>query len=144
MFRTIRTRQGLIGAAAALGMVAAGAVGGVAIADDSAIKSHAPHAQASALVDRDGSRPHSKGIKSLTKPTTGVYCVTFDDATQIKVNRSTPTATLWATEGGTPWQYQIFLNTYPTKACGNAADTLTVFIGHGSGPADSPFFLFVP
>ncbi|MGR4877941.1 hypothetical protein ACIPUC_00655 [Streptomyces sp. LARHCF249] len=144
MFKTIRTRRGLVGAAAALGMLAAAAAGGVAIADNSTIKAKAPHAQASALVNTDGSRLYSQGIKSLTRPQTGVYCVTFDDATQIKVDRSTPTATLFGNEGTSPWQYQIFLNTYPTTPCGKAADTLTVYTGNGSGPADSPFFLFVP
>ncbi|MFF1496934.1 hypothetical protein [Streptomyces sp. NPDC058304] len=103
MFKTIRTRRGLVGTAAALGVLAAGVVGGVAIADDSTVKAKAPHAQASALVNTDGSRLYSKGIKSLTKPKTGEYCVTFDDATGIKVDRSTPVATLYAIEGTAPW-----------------------------------------
>lgn len=144
MFKSIGTRRGLVGMAAALGVLAAGVVGGVAIADDSTVKAKAPHAQASGLVNTDGSRLYSKGIKSLTKPRTGNYCVTFDDATGIVVDRSTPAATLYGQEGSSTSGRSILLATYPTDACGRAADTLTVFTTANNAMADSPFFLLVP
>ncbi|MCX5377007.1 hypothetical protein [Streptomyces sp. NBC_00091] len=39
----------------------------------------APHAQASALVEYDGTVSQSSGIKSVTKPGTGVNCIKFTD-----------------------------------------------------------------
>ncbi|MCX5377577.1 hypothetical protein [Streptomyces sp. NBC_00091] len=146
MFKTNRTRRGIIGTAAALGVLAAGVAGGVAIADDAAIKALAPYAQASAKVNADGTREQSQGIKSLTRPanTNGVYCVTFDDVKKIKVSRSTPTATLSSVPGSNPSGYNVLLSTAPTSPCGNAADTLTVYIYSAQGTVNYPFFLVVP
>ncbi|MEV0774506.1 hypothetical protein ACIBLA_35640 [Streptomyces sp. NPDC050433] len=141
MLKTIRSRRGAIGTAAALSLLAAGAVAGAAIADDAAVAAKAPHAMASALINADGTRTQSKGIKSSTKVATGTYCITFDDVTRIDVSRSTPVATL-VTSGGP--QYAINLATYPTPQCGNAADALTVYTGERLLMTDAPFMLLVP
>ncbi|MFD6343295.1 hypothetical protein ACFWF9_01030 [Streptomyces roseolus] len=141
MFKTIKARRGIIGSAAALGLLAAGAVAGVAIADDAAVRAKAPYAMASAQINADGTRAQSKGIKSSTKVATGTYCVTFDDATRIDVSRSTPVATL-VTSGGP--QYAINLATYPTASCDYAADALTVYTGERLLLTDAPFMLLVP
>ncbi|MGW7312314.1 hypothetical protein [Streptomyces sp. NPDC054865] len=141
MFKTIKARRGIVGTAAALSLLAAGAVAGVAIADDAAVKAKAPYAMASALINADGTRGQSKGIKSSTKAATGTYCITFDDITRIDVSRSTPVATL-VTSGGP--QYAINLATWPTPSCGDAPDTLTVFTGERLLLADAPFMLLVP
>ncbi|MGP3684637.1 hypothetical protein ACTVZO_07975 [Streptomyces sp. IBSNAI002] len=68
--------------------------------------------------------------------------MTFDDAANIKVARSTPVATLYGHEGTSPWGWTVYVNTQPSIACGGAANTLTVFTGSNSGPADYP--LLVP
>lgn len=141
MFKTIKARRGIVGTAAALSLLAAGAVAGVAIADDAAVKAKAPYAMASAQINADGTRAQSKGIKSSTKVATGIYCVTFDDATRIDVSRSTPVATL-ITSGGP--EYAINLRTSPSPECGNAADTLSVYTGERNLQADAPFMLLVP
>ncbi|MET9674644.1 hypothetical protein ABZY68_16330 [Streptomyces sp. NPDC006482] len=143
MLKTITSRRGIVGTAAALSLLAAGAAGGVALADDAAVKAKAPYAQASAQVNRDGTRVQSKGIKSIAHPQDGAYCVTFDDATRIDVSRSTPVATL-ASDGGTSWG-TIMVRTTPSGECGNAADTVTVITGIGAESyRDEPFFLLVP
>ncbi|MEU9204280.1 hypothetical protein [Streptomyces sp. NPDC048332] len=141
MFKTIKARRGIIGTAAALSLLAAGAVAGVAIADDAAVAAKAPYAMASAQINADGSRAQSKGIKSSTRAGTGIYCVTFDDATRIDVSRSTPVATLITTGGP---EYAINLRTTPSPECGDAADTLTVYTGERNLMADAPFMLLVP
>lgn len=141
--RSIKLSKPVV-ACGVLAAVAAGVMGGEALADDSTVKALAPYAQASGLFNPDGTRLYSKGIKSFSKPRTGAYCVTFDDATRINVARSTPVATLYGVEGTHPWGWTVYTATQPTATCNNAADTLTVFVGSNSGAADSPFFLVVP
>ncbi|MFE9045968.1 hypothetical protein ACFYOG_34370 [Streptomyces sp. NPDC007818] len=141
MFKTIKARRGIVGTAAALSLLGAGAVAGVAIADDAAVKAKAPYAMASAQINADGTRAQSKGIKSSTRIDTGIYCVKFDDATKIDVSRSTPVATIVTTGGP---QYAINLRTSPSPECGNAADTLTVYTGERNLMVDTPFMLLVP
>ncbi|MEU9376518.1 hypothetical protein AB0D94_22475 [Streptomyces sp. NPDC048255] len=141
MRTSLRTPRGVITAAAVVAALAAGTAGGIALADDSPIKALAPHAQASAQINADGTRAQSQGIKSSTRAATGIYCVTFDDATRINVSRSTPVATL-VTSGGP--QYAINLRTSPSPECGDAANTLTVYTGERNLLVDAPFMLLVP
>jgi hypothetical protein len=141
MRTSLRTPRGVITAAAVFAALAAGTAGGVALADNSSVRALAPYAQASAQINADGTRAQSKGIKSSTKVATGIYCVTFDDATRIDVSRSTPVATL-ITSGGP--QYAINLRTTPSPECGNAADTVTVYTGERNLQVDAPFMLLVP
>ncbi|WP_433887786.1 hypothetical protein [Streptomyces sp. CA-111067] len=136
--RSIKLSKPVV-ACGALAVVAAAVMGGVAVADDSAIKTKAPHAQAAAFVNTDGTRLHSKGIKSLTHPQTGVYCVAFDADTGIVVNRSTPVATLHAIPGTSPWGWTVYATTTPTSLCGDGE--LTMYTGSNSGPVDHPFYL---
>lgn len=132
------------GVLAAVAAVAAGVMGGMAVADDATVKALAPYAQASGLFNPDGTRLYSKGIKSFTKVNPGEYCVTFDDVTRINVARSTPVATLYPVGGTAPWGWTVYTATQPTATCNNAADAITVYVGSNSGPADNPFFLVVP
>lgn len=93
-------------------------------------------------MDTNGTRLHSKGIKSLTHPQTGVYCMAFDADTGIVVERSMPVATLYAIPGTSPWGWTVYATTKPTGVCGDTE--LTVYTGSNNGPADSPFFIVVP
>jgi hypothetical protein len=144
MRTSLRTPRGVITAAAVVAALAAGTAGGVALADDSAVKALSPHAQASAWIRADGSRAQSQGIASVTKPDVGVYCVRFDDATRIQVGRSTPQATLSLGSQGKPWGSSVLVAAAPTAACGNATDALTVLTGGPNGPLDHDFVLAVP
>ncbi|MER7397542.1 hypothetical protein ABT381_18760 [Streptomyces sp. NPDC000151] len=145
MRKSIRTPRGVIATIAAFGVLAMGVVGGVAIADDSPVKAQAPHARASALVNENGTRKQSQGIKAINKPGAGVYCVTFDDAAKIDVARSTPVATMAPETHGKPWGHTVVLSTAPSASCGSAADTLTVYTGNSQyGLHDYAFFLVVP
>ncbi|MGW7276522.1 hypothetical protein ACWGH5_39265 [Streptomyces sp. NPDC054864] len=144
MLKTIRSRRGAIGTGAALALLAAGAAGGVALADDAAVRAKAPHAQASAQINGDGTRNQSKGIQSVDRVAAGTYCVKFDDDTRIDVSRSTPVATLVA-DSRTPF-LSILVTTKPSPACGNDADALTVYTGRPANntPEDGSFMLLVP
>ncbi|MEO3855345.1 hypothetical protein [Acrocarpospora sp. B8E8] len=101
-----------------------------------------PYAQASAKVAADGTLVQSKGVKSLTKPAAGVYCVSFLNPS-LKVDRLTPVATLVAT-GATPWGI-VMARTTPSVECGNRVGTLTVYTGTAAvGRSDLPFYLVIP
>jgi hypothetical protein len=144
MFKRLKTRRGKYIAVTGIGTLLAGAAAGVAFAAGPNYLALAPHAQASAVVNFDGTIYTSQGVKQVTKPSTGVYCLTFDDSRRIAVARSTPSATLFASEGSSPAGYNVLLNTTPTKACGQAADTLTVFTFSPQGAVDYPFSVVVP
>lgn len=143
MIKTITARRGFIGMAAALTLLAGGAAGGVALADNAAIKANAPHARASAKINADGTREQSQGIKSVTKPSTGVTCVTFDDEQKIKVERSTPVATLVG-DRSQFLESSIAIDTGPNSACGAGALTVVTGYNNPSTMFDMPFFLLVP
>ncbi|WP_413753707.1 hypothetical protein NRF20_31170 [Streptomyces sp. R-74717] len=49
--------------------------GGMAIAAPAATSSQAPHVQAGALINADGTVVHSKGVKAVTVAAPHVYCV---------------------------------------------------------------------
>jgi hypothetical protein len=55
--------------------VAASVLAGVAIAAPAGTSSQAPHAQAGALVNADGTIVHSKGVGPVTVQAPHVYCV---------------------------------------------------------------------
>ncbi|MEV0177503.1 hypothetical protein AB0I00_41195 [Streptomyces sp. NPDC050803] len=109
----------------------------------------APFAQAAALVDTDGSLLQAKGIKAVTRPTTGIYCITFKDdrltpdklivqATLIAAGDSTnPTS-------GTPRGSTILVRTHPFADCGNDPAAITVAtMNEANDLFDLPFFVTV-
>lgn len=129
--------------AAASGVIAFTAVAGTTAASASTPgPARAPYAQASALVGADGSVFQAKGIQSVTKPQTGVYCIKFTDP-RLDPQKLTPVATLGAT-GSTPWDAQVLIRTDPSTQCGNATDTVTVYTGTSAGFMDLPFYFLVP
>ncbi|GAA1004478.1 hypothetical protein Aple_071820 [Acrocarpospora pleiomorpha] len=138
-------KSGVVAGMAVLGLAGAP---GVALADGGPAAHDRPglaavsSAQASAKVAADGTLVQSKGIKSLTKPAAGVYCVRFLDPL-LKVDELTPVATLVAT-GSTPWGI-VMARTTPSVECGNRADTLSVYTGTAAvGRSDLPFYLLIP
>ncbi|MFI6730766.1 hypothetical protein NRF20_00355 [Streptomyces sp. R-74717] len=124
---------------AALGVVAV-ATGGVALAV-TAGRVTAPYAQASALVNADGSVDRAKGIKSVTRaPAAGRFCVQLEDS-RLDVSELTPVATL--TTGGYPGQ--IYVEPGVNPQCGNQKDTILVVTTNWEKGGDyKPFYLLVP
>jgi len=126
------------GIAAAL---AVGATAGVALADSSPNRALAPYAQASAKVFGDGTRDQSKGIKSVSKPAAGTYCIEFDDP-RIDLKRSTPVAT-GVTAPGRRWPGHIMLSDNVGQ-CGNGVNALVVYTGNVNALEDMDFNIVVP
>ncbi|MCX4825706.1 hypothetical protein OG883_38875 [Streptomyces sp. NBC_01142] len=119
--------------------IAATALGGVAWAVAGSVT--APYAQASALVNADGSLDRSKGIKAVTRaPAAGRFCVQLEDS-RLNVAELTPVATL--TTGGYPGQ--IYIEPGLNPQCGNRPDTILVVTTNWQNGGDyKPFFLLVP
>ncbi|MFG2408297.1 hypothetical protein ACGFR8_28935 [Streptomyces brevispora] len=101
----------------------------------------APYAQASALVNADGSLARSKGIKSVTRaPAAGRFCVQLEDS-RLDVNELTPVATL--STGGYPGQ--VYIDPANNGQCGSQKDTILVVTTNWEKAGDyKPFFLLVP
>jgi hypothetical protein len=94
--------------------VAAGAAGGAAIAgggdtndgpgEASASRiggAQARYARLVAVVDRDGSVLRSKGVKAVTNPDPGIYCIRPGKAARIKFGRYVPSVSVeWGNSAG--------------------------------------------
>ncbi|MEU0526216.1 hypothetical protein [Streptomyces niveus] len=137
MFKSKRTRA-IVWTSAALG-VAATAVGGVALAAAGGVT--APYAQASGVINADGSIVRSKGISSVSLgAAAGRFCVKFSDP-RLNVNEITPVATL--TTGGYPGF--IYVHPGATSECGNATDNLLIVTANDQqSGAYKQFSLLVP
>lgn len=115
------------------------ASGGVALAAAGGVD--APYAQASALINANGSIARSKGISGVTlAPATGRFCVRLENP-QLDVTRLTPVATL--TTGGYPGQ--VYVEPGLNPQCGNRRDTiLVVTTDSRDAGVYKPFYLMVP
>lgn len=130
--RVVACVAGVVGVAAlTTGGVALAAVGGV----------NAPYAQASALINADGSIARSKGVAAVTlPPASGRFCVRLSDP-RLDVNELTPVATL--TTSGYPGL--IYIEPGLNPQCGNRSDTILVVTTNTQNAGGyKPFFLTVP
>jgi hypothetical protein len=126
MFKTIKARRGIIGTAAALSLLAAGAVAGVAIADDAAVAAKAPRSPPS-------SRPAARSTRSTCAPPRRLNAATRqtrcpkDAAVHVTSNSG------WAT----------FIVQAPlTTRCGNDPNTISVLsINTANAYGDTAFTL---
>lgn len=97
----------------------------------------APYARAAAVVNADGSLVRSKGVISVTRVSTGAYCVLLEDA-RIDANDTAPIATARA---GATWT--VIIRT-PADECPNTTRYVEV-VGHYQGSrANVPFVVVVP
>lgn len=138
-FTTTRSK---VAVAAALAAVTAAVGTAIAFASTPG-PARSPYAQASALVEADGTLAQSKGIASVEKPSTGAYCIKFTDAARLDPQKITPIAVLGAT-GQTPWDSTIMVRTDPARECGEAANTVAVMTGTANGYMDLPFYIAIP
>jgi hypothetical protein len=136
VFNHRKTRIVAVAAIAAL----TGGITGVAIADETGSKARAPYAQASALIAADGTLRQNKGIKSVSKPSVGRYCITF---TEPRINLKNITAQLTPATPGN-WNTELFAASGPESLCGNDDSTLLVTTGASSNLSDRNFYLYVP
>ncbi|MBT2472141.1 hypothetical protein J7E97_30855 [Streptomyces sp. ISL-66] len=127
--------------AAAAGAVVAGACTMAATPADAG-PARSPYAQAAALVVSNGTLLQAKGIAGVSKPSAGVYCITFTDS-RVEAQEITPVATI-ATGPDTPWGTVVHLATDPTESCGRADNTVTAFTGSAEGLRDNAFYITVP
>lgn len=136
------TRTKIAAAAAAGALVAVAGTVAATAADADAGPAQARYAQASALVVSNGTLMQAKGIAQVSKPSVGVYCITFSDS-HIDSEKTTPVATI-ATGPDTPWGTVVHLATDPTEGCGRAGNTVTAFTGTAEGLRDNAFYITVP
>ncbi|GGX41026.1 hypothetical protein [Streptomyces chryseus] len=102
--------------------------GGMAIAAPSASSSQAPHVQAGALVNADGSVAHSKNVGNVTTAAPHVYCVEIANE-DVDLSRAivavTPRdnvgSTLRAIAGGCANGKGVTVATYSHAGAGQAA-----------------------
>ncbi|MGW7576928.1 hypothetical protein [Streptomyces sp. NPDC054765] len=101
----------------------------------------APYAQASGLINADGTVDRDKGIKSVTRGSTaGRFCVQLDNP-RLNVSELTPVATM--ARGGYPGQ--IYIDSNPASECGNKTDTILIITTNWEKGGDyKPFYLLVP
>lgn len=99
----------------------------------------APHAQAPALIQKDGTLSQSKGIKEVKRVDVGMYCITFKDS-RIDPQKIVPQATLTT---GIPMDSKVLLSTEPTPNCGNDAGTVVAVTGIDTDRADLAFYFTV-
>ncbi|MFD3658445.1 hypothetical protein ACFWBH_01180 [Streptomyces sp. NPDC059999] len=137
MFKTKKAR--VIAWTSGAAVIAATALGGVAMAAIGG--ANAPFAQASAVINADGSVSRSKGVADVwLGPTSGRFCVRLSD-TRLNVNELTPVATL--DTGG--WPGRIYIENRTSSQCNNRADTiLVVTTNQNEGGDYKPFSLLVP
>lgn len=102
-------------------------------------KATAPYAQASAVINSDGSINRAKGIANVTKLTTGRYCVELEDK-DLDLTKLTPVATLQYTS----FEYGIRISFWPHPECGGRKDTIHVITGMPNKWEDLAFSLVVP
>ncbi|GAA3613167.1 hypothetical protein GCM10022419_117800 [Nonomuraea rosea] len=120
--------------------IAAGALAVAAVLTPAAARADTPYAQASAMVEADGSVARSEHVTDAWHPRRGTYCVTVDDT----VDLTGPIA-FHATVAGQydhPRSLSVELD---SSACGYHAErTIAVFsrLAYGS-PADAGFYLTV-
>ncbi|MFF7050136.1 hypothetical protein ACFY94_17425 [Streptomyces griseorubiginosus] len=127
---------------AALAAAAGGVFAGFAVAAPGATTQvTAPYAQASGLINADGTLDRAKGIKSVTRGSiAGRFCVQLTDS-RLDVSELTPVATL--AMGGYPGQ--IYVDSAPAAQCGNQKDTILVVTTNWDKGGDyKPFYLLVP
>jgi hypothetical protein len=125
---------------AGLTLLTIGGATGVALA--ASIRAQAPHTQASAYVNIDGTIARQRNIAEVTHPSMGIYCVRVSDP-QIDIARTIPSVSLlW--EKGQINAAQIFVTANPAQECGNRADTITVRGHDGQFPKNVPFTLAIP
>ncbi|MEV7966905.1 hypothetical protein AB0O34_13110 [Sphaerisporangium sp. NPDC088356] len=128
----------LVGAAA--GLVAGVAwTGGAEAAISAVTKATAPYAQAAAVVNSDGSINRAKGIKAVTKPAVGQYCVELEDK-DLDVTKLVPSATLQYTS----FEYGIRVSMWPDPVCGTRRDTFLVITGMPNKWEDRAFSIVIP
>ncbi|WP_219508966.1 hypothetical protein [Nonomuraea ceibae] len=98
----------------------------------------APHAQATAQVNANGTIENSKNVTGVTKVSTGKYCVKLHR--DINAARAVPVATLRATAD---WRSEIYTNV-DSSHCAGHPNAIFVYTGKNGAAADEPFFLLVP
>jgi hypothetical protein len=102
-------------------------------------KATAPYAQAAAVVNADGSINRAKGIKAVTKPAVGQYCVELEDK-DLDITKLVPSATLQYTS----FEYGIRVSMWPDPACGTRKDTFLVITGMPNKWEDRAFSIVIP
>lgn len=109
----------------------------------------APFSQASALVEFNGTTSQAKGIKSVTKPQAGIYCIKFTD-NRLDPQKLIPTATIAAMgsyvgePGATPNGSTLMIRTDPFKECGDDPEAITVITSNADNNyADTGFYFTV-
>ncbi|EPH40214.1 hypothetical protein ABT390_16625 [Streptomyces aurantiacus] len=122
MFKARKTRvMALTGAGLA---VAATVLAGAAVAAPDASTSQAPHAQAGAQINADGTVVHSKGVKGVTA-SGHVYCVEIENE-DVDLSRAIVTATPRNTPGST-------LRVIPGNCAGGKGITVGTYDPSGGG-----------
>ncbi|WP_405148740.1 hypothetical protein OG589_12175 [Sphaerisporangium sp. NBC_01403] len=125
---------------AAVSLVAGVAWTGIAGAAIPAVtRATAPYAQAAAVVNSDGSINRAKGIKAVTKPAVGHYCVELED-TDLDITKLVPVATLQYTS----FEYGIRVSMWPDPSCGTRKDTFLVITGIPNKWEDRAFSIVIP
>lgn len=139
MFKNKRIR-GVVWAGAALSLAAGGAGVGMAFAvPPGSAKATAPYAQAAAVVNANGTVDRSKGIKAVTKPAVGRYCLELEDDS-LDVSKLVPIAT--AQLYG--FEHDVQVTTAPNSECGSDPHTFLVGTGKPNVWVDMAFTFLVP
>lgn len=137
MFQHRKTRIAALAVAAA---VTAG-IAGVAVAAEVGGTARAPYAEATALIGGDGKLYQSKGIESVTKVDTGIYCVRL---TEPRLNVDTNITAQVTPAAPAPFGTDAYPASGRVPQCNNDLRTLAVVTAHNGQYADQPFYLYVP
>ncbi|MFI6695106.1 hypothetical protein ACIBLA_25805 [Streptomyces sp. NPDC050433] len=132
-----RKSKVLAGVSASIALAAAAA--GIAFAAAPGAPASAPHAQAAAWVNSDGTVRYSQGIAQVTHPSTGRYCVTLSDVKDI--NAVIPVATLVHAANGS--SITLTRNAPPQNLCNGTPDTILVNTHDKDGAFQNYSFDFV-
>ncbi|MEU7039341.1 hypothetical protein ABZ958_37685 [Streptomyces sp. NPDC046237] len=121
------------------GLTLAAIAGGIAFAVAPGAPASAPHAQAAAWVNADGTVRYSQGIAQVTNPSTGRYCVTLSAVKDI--NAVIPVATLVHAANGS--SITLTRATPPQNLCNGTPDTILVNTHDKDGEFQNYSFDFV-
>jgi hypothetical protein len=119
------------------GLTLAAVAGGIAFATGPGSRADAPHAQAAAWVNADGTVSYSRGIDQVSHPETGRYCVTLSDA---DIGIQNINALIHAPGGSS---ITFTRNTPPRNLCNSAANTILVNTADKDGEFQNYSFDFV-
>ncbi|MFI6512381.1 hypothetical protein ACIBCT_32655 [Streptosporangium sp. NPDC050855] len=126
-------------AGAAIGLATGAAwTGGASANTPVPAKAATPYAQAAAVINADGSINRAKGVRAVTKPAVGQYCVELEDK-DLDITKLVPSATLQYTS----FEYGIRVSMWPHPACGTQKDTFHVITGMPNKWVDQAFSIVI-